>query len=134
MHRVRLIITSVSTAILICLQGVWTVESKNIKIPVAIKKLNTMDGTCGSAEKASNEFLDEAYIMASVEHEHLLKLLAVCIASEMMLISQLMPLGCLLSYVRNKKNRVGSEMFLTWCTQIAKGKAFESSYIKTVLE
>jgi L1 cell adhesion molecule len=42
--------------------------------------------------------------------------------SPMMLVTQLMPLGCLLNYVRDNKDRVGSKAMLSWCTQIARGK------------
>jgi hypothetical protein len=60
--------------------------------------------------------------MATVEHPNLLKLLAVCMTSQMMLVTQLMPLGCLLDYVRNNRDKTGSKPLLNWCTQIAKGK------------
>lgn len=93
---------------------------------MAIKKLHKKDDTCGY-ENSSKEFLDEAYIMASVEHDNLVKLLAVCMTSEMMLVTQLMPLGCLLKYVRNNNDKIGSKTFLKWCTQIAKGKV---TYLK----
>lgn len=59
-------------------------------------------------------------MMASVEHPNLVKLLAVCMTSQMMLVTQLMPLGCLLDYVRNNKDKIGSKPLLNWCTQIAK--------------
>merc|ERR1712018_852497 len=62
--------------------------------------------------------------MASFEHPNLLKLLAVCMTSELMLVTQLMPLGCLLTYVRHNKDKIGSKHLLTWCTQIAKGMAY----------
>jgi L1 cell adhesion molecule len=72
----------------------------------------------------SKEFLEEAYIMASVEHPNLLQLLGVCMTSQMMLVTQLMPLGCLLDYVKNNKDRIGSKPLLNWCTQIARGMCF----------
>jgi L1 cell adhesion molecule len=75
-------------------KGVWIPEGQNVKIPVAIKVLRE-----GTGANTSKEFLDEAYIMASVEHPHLLKLLAVCLTSQLMLVTQLMPLGCLRDYV-----------------------------------
>lgn len=87
-------------------------------MPVAIKVLREGVGSNNS----SKDFLEEAYIMASVDHPNLLKLLAVCMTSEMMLITQLMPLGCLLDYVRKHKPQIGSKLLLNWCTQIAKGK------------
>lgn len=98
-------------------KGVWIPEGQNVKIPVAIKVLRE-----GTGANTSKEFLDEAYIMASVEHPHLLKLLAVCLTSQLMLVTQLMPLGCLRDYVHNNKDKVGSKALLNWCTQIAKGE------------
>ena len=53
-----------------------------------------------------------------------LQLLAVCMTSQMMLVTQLMPLGCLLDYVRNNKDKIGSKPLLNWCTQIARGMAY----------
>ncbi|XP_015515202.1 epidermal growth factor receptor isoform X1 [Neodiprion pinetum] len=100
-------------------KGVWVPEGENVKIPVAIKVLH--DGT---GSNTSKEFLDEAYIMASVEHPNLLQLLAVCMTSQMMLVTQLMPLGCLLDFVRKYKDKIGSKPLLNWCTQIARGMAY----------
>ena len=88
-----------------------------MKIPVAIKVLRE-----GTGANTSKEFLEEAYIMATVEHPNLLKLLAVCMTSQMMLVTQLMPLGCLLDYVRTNRDKIGSKPLLNWCTQIAKGQ------------
>ncbi|XP_055379373.1 epidermal growth factor receptor [Condylostylus longicornis] len=100
-------------------KGVWVPENENVKVPVAIKELLKCSGV-----ESSKEFLDEAYVMASVEHPNLLKLLAVCMTSQMMLITQLMPLGCLLDYVRNNKDKIGSKALLNWSTQIARGMAY----------
>ncbi|XP_059088184.1 epidermal growth factor receptor-like isoform X2 [Tigriopus californicus] len=100
-------------------KGVWVPEGENVKIPVAVKVLREGTGT-----SANKEILEEAYIMASVEHPNLLQLLAVCMTSQMMLVTQLMPLGCLLDYVRNNKDKIGSKPLLNWCTQIARGMAY----------
>lgn len=100
-------------------KGVWIPEQQNYKIPVAIKVLIDMSGA-----ESTKEFLEEAYIMASVEHPNLLKLLAVCMTNEMMLITQLMPLGCLLDYVRKNKQKIGSKAFLDWSCQITKGMQY----------
>lgn len=101
-------------------KGVWVPEGENVKIPVAIKVLQGN----GTGANTSKEFLDEAYIMASVEHPNLLQLLAVCMTSQMMLVTQLMPLGCLLDFVRRFKDKIGSKALLNWCTQIARGMAY----------
>lgn len=100
-------------------KGVWVPENENIKIPIAIKTLNS-----STDAEASRQFLEEAYIMASVEHPNLLKLLAVCMTTEHKLITQLMPLGSLLDYVRNNKDKTGSKALLNWSTQIARGMTY----------
>lgn len=103
-------------------QGVWAVEGEHsTKIPVAIKILRE-DAT--SSSNSSKDFLSEAYIMASVDHPNLLKLLGVCMTSQMMLITQLMPLGCLLEFVRKNHDKIDSKRMLNWCTQIARGMAY----------
>lgn len=48
--------------------------------------------------------------MASVDHPNLLQLLAVCMTTQIMLVTQLMPLGCLLDYVRNNKDKVRNNL------------------------
>nr|WAR33938.1 epidermal growth factor receptor 2a [Scylla paramamosain] len=100
-------------------KGVWVPEGENVKIPVAIKVLREGTGT-----NVNKEILEEAYIMASVDHPNLLQLLAVCMTTQIMLVTQLMPLGCLLDYVRNNKDKIGSKPLLNWCTQIARGMAY----------
>lgn len=102
-------------------KGFWTPEGDHNKIPVAIKVLREDTGA-----NTSKDFLSEAYIMATVDHPNLLQLLAVCMTSQMMLITQLMPLGCLLDFIRNEDNqqRISSKRLLNWCTQIARGMEY----------
>ncbi len=100
-------------------KGAWFPEGDNVKIPVAIKVLNP-----GTTPNENKGILEEAYIMASVDHPNLLQLLAVCMKSQMMLVTQLMPLGCLLDYVRNNKSKIGSKPLLNWSLQIARGMEY----------
>lgn len=90
-----------------------------MKIPVAIKVLQE-----GNSPNQSKELLDEARVMCSVEHPCCVRILAVCMTAQMMLITQLMPLGCLLDYVRKNKTNIGSKILLNWCTQIARGMSY----------
>ena len=60
--------------------------------------------------------------MASVEHPHVCRLLGICLTSTVQLITQLMPYGCLLDYVKEHKDNIGSQYLLNWCVQIAKVK------------
>ncbi|XP_046377160.1 epidermal growth factor receptor-like isoform X2 [Haliotis rufescens] len=99
-------------------KGFWIPEGENVKIPVAIKVLQ--EGT----PNQNKELLEEARVMASVEHPCCVRILAVCMTAQMMLITQLMPLGCLLDYVRKNKEHIGSKVLLNWCTQIARGMTY----------
>ncbi|RXN29956.1 receptor tyrosine- kinase erbB-4-like protein [Labeo rohita] len=62
----------------------------------------------------------EALIMASMEHPHLVRLLGVCLSPTIQLVTQLMPHGCLLDYVHEHQENIGSQLLLNWCVQIAK--------------
>uniref|UniRef100_A0A674MMD0 Receptor protein-tyrosine kinase n=1 Tax=Takifugu rubripes TaxID=31033 RepID=A0A674MMD0_TAKRU len=100
-------------------KGIWVPEGEKVKIPVAVKILNEATGP-----KANVEFMDEALIMASMEHPHLVRLLGVCLSPTIQLVTQLMPHGCLLDYVHEHKDNIGSQLLLNWCVQIAKGMMY----------
>ncbi|KAG8009179.1 Receptor tyrosine-protein kinase erbB-2, partial [Nibea albiflora] len=96
-------------------KGVWAPEGENVKIPVAIKVLRE-----NTSPKANKEILDEAYVMAGVSSPYVCRLLGICLTSTVQLVTQLMPYGCLLDYVRENTDRIGSQFLLNWCVQIAK--------------
>ncbi|XP_035390713.1 receptor tyrosine-protein kinase erbB-4-like isoform X4 [Electrophorus electricus] len=101
-------------------KGIWAPEGESVKIPVAIKILNETTGS-----NANMDFMDqEALIMASVEHPHLVRLLGVCLSPTIQLVTQLMPHGCLQDYLHDHKDNIGSQMLLNWCVQIAKGMMY----------
>uniref|UniRef100_A0A9J7YTT0 Receptor tyrosine-protein kinase erbB-4 n=1 Tax=Cyprinus carpio carpio TaxID=630221 RepID=A0A9J7YTT0_CYPCA len=93
-------------------KGIWVPEGETVKIPVAIKILNEATGP-----KANVEFMD-------VSHPHLVRLLGVCLSPTIQLVTQLMPHGCLLDYVHEHKDNIGSQLLLNWCVQIAKGMMY----------
>uniref|UniRef100_A0A8C4F1R3 Receptor protein-tyrosine kinase n=1 Tax=Dicentrarchus labrax TaxID=13489 RepID=A0A8C4F1R3_DICLA len=100
-------------------KGVWAPDGENVKIPVAIKVLRE-----NTSPKANKEILDEAYVMAGVASPYVCRLLGICLTSTVQLVTQLMPYGCLLDYVRENKDRIGSQFLLNWCVQIAKGMSY----------
>ncbi|KAG5851248.1 hypothetical protein ANANG_G00091050 [Anguilla anguilla] len=100
-------------------KGLWVPEGEDVKIPVAIKVLRE-----ATSPKANKEILDEAYVMASVDSPHVCRLLGICLTSSVQLITQLMPYGCLLDYVKENKDNIGSQYLLNWCLQIAKGMSY----------
>ncbi|XP_056593752.1 epidermal growth factor receptor-like [Triplophysa dalaica] len=97
-------------------KGLWIPDGEDVKIPVAIKVLREV-----TSPKANKEILDEAYVMASVDHPHICRLLGICLTSSIQLITQFMPYGCLLDYIRENKAIIDSQTLLNWCVQIAKG-------------
>ncbi|KAK2820365.1 hypothetical protein Q5P01_023324 [Channa striata] len=100
-------------------KGVWAPDGENVKIPVAIKVLRE-----NTSPKANKEILDEAYVMAGVACPYVCRLLGICLTSTVQLVTQLMPYGCLLDYVRENKDHIGSQYLLNWCVQIAKGMSY----------
>ena len=71
--------------------------------------------------------------MASIDHPCCVRIVAVCMTEQIMLITQLMPLGSLLGYVRNNKHRISSKVMLNWCTQIAKVSAVFNRHVSVLL-
>ncbi|XP_061614431.1 melanoma receptor tyrosine-protein kinase-like isoform X10 [Phyllopteryx taeniolatus] len=100
-------------------KGLWIPDGENVKIPVAVKVLRE-----ATSPKANQEILDEAYVMASVDHPHVCRLLGICLTSSVQLVTQLMAYGCLLDYVQQHRERVGAQWLLNWCVQIAKGMSY----------
>ncbi|BFZ15671.1 hypothetical protein BsWGS_18709 [Bradybaena similaris] len=100
-------------------KGIWIPQGENVKIPVAIKVLQE-----GTSPGQSTELLEEARVMYSVDNINCVRILAVCMKSQMMLVTQLMPHGNLLNYVRTNAQHIGSKALLNWCTQIARGMAY----------
>ncbi|XP_015231477.1 PREDICTED: receptor tyrosine-protein kinase erbB-2 [Cyprinodon variegatus] len=100
-------------------KGVWAPEGEHVKIPVAIKVLRE-----NASPKGNKDILDEAYVMASVTSPYVCRLLGICLTSAVQLVTQLMPYGCLLDYVRENVDRIGSQVLLNWCVQIAKGMSY----------
>lgn len=60
------------------------------------------------ADMPSPPLPQEAYVMASVDNPCVCRLLGICLTSTVQLITQLMPFGCLLDYVREHKDNIGS--------------------------
>ncbi|PIO35792.1 hypothetical protein AB205_0002240 [Aquarana catesbeiana] len=100
-------------------KGIWIPDGEDIKIQVAIKVLRE-----NTSPKANKEILDEAYVMAGVASPYVCRLLGICLTSTVQLVTQLMPYGCLLEYVRENKDRIASKDLLNWCVQIAKGMTY----------
>jgi len=105
-------------------QGIFMPKLENVKIPVAIKELSD-----SSSPGSDTELLEEARIMASVMHPCCIRIMAVCVTRQMMLVTPLMPFGSLLDYLRRNRSNIGSRAMLTWAKQIAEVDANSSEIL-----
>ncbi|XP_038214357.1 proto-oncogene tyrosine-protein kinase ROS [Zerene cesonia] len=90
---------------------------------VAVKTLRK-----GATEQEKTEFLKEAALMSNFKHEHILRLLGVCLDNDPnYIIMELMEGGDLLSYLRAKRSSLGTSESLTlldllnMCVDVTKG-------------
>ncbi|CAH8578947.1 unnamed protein product [Heterobilharzia americana] len=94
----------------------------NLNIPVAIKVLSD------SADPQTNkELLEEAKVMATVDHPCCVRFLALCLTSKLQLITQFLPLGSLLEFVKTQWDTVEVSSLFQWSEQIASGMAYLST-------
>ncbi|TGZ71661.1 hypothetical protein CRM22_002516 [Opisthorchis felineus] len=78
-----------------------------------------------AARTAIEELLQEAKVMASVEHRHCLPLIGVCLTRERhCLVSMFLELGSLDRYVKDHRAELNSLTLLSWAEQIADGMSY----------
>ena len=82
---------------------------------MAIKVLNEELASAA----ASRELLQEGVVMASMDHPNVVRLYAISMGDRMMLISQFVPHGALLSILRKYKDSLNARTLLRFCSQIA---------------
>ncbi|XP_065828764.1 uncharacterized protein [Oscarella lobularis] len=102
-------------------KATWNTSSKEC-LDVAVKEIRRP-----SAE-VKDELLKEAAVMASLDHTNVVRFLGICLPltakseDAIMLVSELVPLGSLLSYVQ--KNDVEEPLLLQYAEQICMGMAY----------
>ncbi|OAF71775.1 hypothetical protein A3Q56_00456 [Intoshia linei] len=94
-------------------QCIWKPKNEKIRIPVAAKVLQNSDDI--------PQTIDEIHIMASVRHNYVLSLLGVLIREQVILITQLMSTGCLLNFLKKKRDSINAEILIKWAIQISDG-------------
>ena len=99
-------------------QGYW-LNCPDGKIEVAIKILQE-----DTSPSRNRELLEEARVMASVDHACCVRIQAVCMTARMMLISELLQTGSLLDYVRLHQPELTARTLLLWAKQIAEVHIF----------
>ncbi|XP_041267316.1 receptor tyrosine-protein kinase erbB-3, partial [Onychostruthus taczanowskii] len=59
--------------------------------------------------------------IGSLDHSYIVRLLGICPGPQLQLVTQLLPLGSLLDYVRKNRGAISPQLLLNWCVQVAKG-------------
>lgn len=70
--------------------------------------------------------LREAGIMAHLNHEHLLKLVGICLAGGIKIVTPFRPLGSLHKFLKDKHSFLGPRELIMYCYQIASVRLFQS--------
>ena len=63
--------------------------------------------------------IKESGIMAQLDHAHLLKLVGICVADGIKIVTPLRPLGSLYNLLKTKKQCLGPRELVIYCYQIA---------------
>uniref|UniRef100_A0A674GQJ1 Receptor protein-tyrosine kinase n=1 Tax=Taeniopygia guttata TaxID=59729 RepID=A0A674GQJ1_TAEGU len=97
-------------------KGIWIPDGDSIKIPVSIKVIQGWSG-----QQSFHAVTDHMLAIGSLEHSYIVRLLGICPGPQLQLVTQLLPLGSLLDYVRKNRGSIGPQLLLNWCVQVAKG-------------
>uniref|UniRef100_A0A8C4XZK2 Receptor protein-tyrosine kinase n=1 Tax=Gopherus evgoodei TaxID=1825980 RepID=A0A8C4XZK2_9SAUR len=97
-------------------KGVWIPDGDSIKIPVSIKVIEDRSG-----RQTFHAVTDHMLAIGSLDHAYIVRLLGICPGTQLQLVTQLLPLGSLLDYVRKNRDAIGPQLLLNWCVQVAKG-------------
>ncbi|OON16781.1 hypothetical protein X801_07391 [Opisthorchis viverrini] len=66
-------------------------------------------------------------VMATVDHPCCLRFLALCLTAQLQLVTQFLPLGSLLDFVKIHTDLIQVHMFASWAEQIANGMTYLAS-------
>ena len=80
--------------------------------------IKVLKGDILSPEKS--DLLEEASILALVNHPNCMSILAICMTDTMKIITPFMPLASLCNYICRKGENISSRVLLKWCMQIAR--------------
>lgn len=100
-------------------KGILFLGNRKAQVTVAIQEFNHHH-----LSKFSNQLSKEANIIGSLNHPYVLRLLAISLTSDITMVTQFMPLGDLLQYLRKYNTEIKPKTLITWSLQIAKGMQY----------
>ncbi|XP_063714928.1 tyrosine-protein kinase ABL2-like isoform X2 [Symsagittifera roscoffensis] len=105
----------------VVMQGVLRNLDSGKERSVAVKILRCSEGE--SAESSRQQMLREAKVMSELNHPNVIKLIGIFNGPELMLVSELAPIGQLNKYLKKHKT-VPVEMLMNYGLQVASGMAY----------
>ncbi|XP_075240346.1 uncharacterized protein LOC142335881 isoform X3 [Convolutriloba macropyga] len=107
----------------VVMQGVLRNLDSGKERSVAVKILRCSEEGEQSAESSRHQMLREAKVMSELNHPNVIKLIGIFNGPELMLVSELAPIGQLNKYLKKHKN-VPVEMLMNYALQVANGMAY----------
>ncbi|XP_015776163.1 PREDICTED: activated CDC42 kinase 1-like [Acropora digitifera] len=106
-------------------RGKWAKDSHK-KLNVAVKCLRAWNEQ--AFQQMQMEFIKEANAMSLLDHPHIIRLYGVVLSAPMMLVTELAPLGCLLTRLRDEPHNFTVSTLSEFVVQIASGMAYLESH------
>lgn len=106
-------------------RGKWAKDSHK-KLNVAVKCLRAWNEQ--AFQQMQMEFIKEANAMSLLDHPHIIRLYGVVLSAPMMLVTELAPLGCLLTSLRDEPHNFIVSRLSEFVVQIASGMAYLESH------
>lgn len=94
-------------------KGFLFLDKSKTKVPVAIKVFSNYQA------KFVNGFSKEANLLGNLNHPHLLRVVAICMSSNVNMMTQLMPIGDMLHFLRKHTTNPKQNTIIRWSAQIA---------------
>lgn len=106
-------------------KGKWIKDSRK-KVNVAVKCLKAWNDK--AFQQMQLEFIKEANAMSLLDHPHIIRLYGIVLSVPMMLVTELAPLGCLLTRLRDEPHNFTISGLSDFVAQIASGMAYLESH------
>ncbi|XP_071599710.1 tyrosine-protein kinase TXK-like [Heliangelus exortis] len=98
--------------------GVVQLGKWKATITVAIKTIN-------EGAMSAEDFIEEAKVMMKLSHPKLVQLYGVCTQHKpLYVVTEFMENGCLLSYLRQRRRKLGTHMLLSMCQDVCEGMEY----------
>nr|WEL12713.1 EGFR epidermal growth factor receptor 2 [Halisarca dujardinii] len=100
-------------------KGLWQPPGEEHQYTVAIKVLHST-----TPPAAVQQIVGEAVAMASLDHPYVVRLYAMSMGENLMLVTHFLPMGSLLHFLKKYRSELNAQHLLTYGQQIAEGMSY----------